>query len=209
MLRRHQLAWLGDVGWAQVLAQPRDPLAAACVAHWAASHLPLVVTQQGPVATVLSLGLPAPVRWQRRRIAVSVRRDGVSFLGAFPAAREVAPLVPRRSRAAWLDVCDMLARLGVPARVHGSHGWEHLTGEIYLRPGSDLDLHVSVETPAVADAVADCLAAADPKLPRLDGELVFPDGGAIAWREWSAFRAGDVDEVLVKRLRGVSMEVPA
>ena len=42
--------------------------------------------------------------------------------------------------------------------------------------------------------------------PRLDGELLFPDGAAIAWREWVAHRDGRVAQVLVKRLRGVALE---
>jgi len=44
--------------------------------------------------------------------------------------------------------------------------------------------------------------------PRLDGELVFPDGAAIAWREWVAHREGRAAQVLVKRLRGVALESP-
>jgi hypothetical protein len=44
--------------------------------------------------------------------------------------------------------------------------------------------------------------------PRLDGEMLFPDGAAIAWREWVAHREGRTAQVLVKRLRGVAMESP-
>ena len=41
--------------------------------------------------------------------------------------------------------------------------------------------------------------------PRLDGELRFPDGAAVAWREWEAWRAGRSRAVLVKRLDGCSL----
>ena len=42
--------------------------------------------------------------------------------------------------------------------------------------------------------------------PRVDGELVFPRGEAVAWREWLQWRRGEVDSVMVKRLHGVALE---
>ena len=42
--------------------------------------------------------------------------------------------------------------------------------------------------------------------PRLDGELVFDDGAAVAWREWIEWRAGRARAVLVKRLHGVALQ---
>ena len=49
-------------------------------------------------------------------------------------------------------------------------------------------------------------ASAWPALSELDGELVFPDGRAVAWREWQPWREQRVDRILVKRLQGVVME---
>ena len=53
-------------------------------------------------------------------------------------------------------------------------------------------------------------ARPDPRLmwngPRLDGELLFADGAAVAWREWLAYRQGRAAQVLVKRLHGVALE---
>jgi phosphoribosyl-dephospho-CoA transferase len=40
---------------------------------------------------------------------------------------------------------------------------------------------------------------------RLDGELVFPDGAAVAWREWHACRGGRTRRLLVKRLDGATL----
>ena len=45
-LRRHQLAWLSEAGWAAILARPWDAQARDCLAHWARHRLPLVVTRQ-------------------------------------------------------------------------------------------------------------------------------------------------------------------
>ena len=41
---------------------------------------------------------------------------------------------------------------------------------------------------------------------RIDGEVIFPDGGAVNWRElWNAYRAGDRARVLAKMMEGVRL----
>ncbi|HEY4066151.1 MAG TPA: malonate decarboxylase holo-[acyl-carrier-protein] synthase [Burkholderiaceae bacterium] len=207
-LHRHQLVRLSNAGWSAVLARPWDAVARACLSHWAARHEPLVVTQQaaGLPAEQLGLGLAAPLRWERRRIALQVPLADVLCFDEFPSAHAVAGLLAARRRGAWLRLADTLVELGAAPRVHGSFGWQQLTGLDYLHAGSDLDLRLSARDAAAADVLAAVLARADPRGPRLDGELVFPDGSAAAWREWRQWRARQVDRLLVKRLRGVSME---
>jgi phosphoribosyl-dephospho-CoA transferase len=56
-----------------------------------------------------------------------------------------------------------------------------------------------------ADAAAALLRSFPCELPRLDGELVFDDGAAVAWREWLAWRAGRALALLVKRIDGSSL----
>lgn len=213
VLRRHQLVWLSDAGWRELKQAPRDAAAQACIAHWASHHLPLVVTQQPSPPTLagdpLALGLAAPSTWGRCRIALQVPLRSALYFGDFPLAPEVAGLLAKPTRAPWLALCDELRRLGVAARVHGSHGWQRLTRLQYLHPASDLDLHLPVETARDADAVTALLQATALTAPRIDGELVFGDGTAVAWREWVQWREGRVDRVLVKRLHGVALETGA
>ena len=212
VLRRHQLAWLSDAGWRELKRPSRDDNSAHCMTHWAAQRLPLVVTRQtscaGVAATadVICLGLPAPTRWGRRKIALQTPPSSVLFFGMFPLAAEVSRLLEREHRAPWLELCAAVDRLGVAARVHGSHGWQWLTGLAYLHALSDIDLHLAVGSVAQADAVVALLATTTFGGPRIDGELVFPDGSAVAWREWWQWRQGRVRQVLVKRLRGAALE---
>ena len=206
MLRRHQLVRLNERGWAAVRALAWDAEARACLNFWAAERLPLVVTQQparlpnltnGPIA----LGLAAPLRWNRRRLAMQVPMSGILFFDEFPKAATIGALLPPPLRSAWA----LLAK-AVDARVYGSFGWQQMTGLAYLHADSDLDLCVSVDDAAAADRAAAVLSQAAFTRPRIDGELVFPDGRAVAWREWLPWREQRVDRILVKRLQGVEMD---
>jgi phosphoribosyl-dephospho-CoA transferase len=80
-----------------------------------------------------------------------------------------------------------------------------LSGLDHVRAGSDIDLWLSVSDLAQADAAATCLQFVSGELPRLDGELMFDDGAAVAWREWLAWRAGRVKSLLVKTIAGSSL----
>ena len=210
LLRRQQLVRLSGDGWAQVLEAPWDAGARACLALWSARGLPLVVTRQPPAhQDTLALGLPAPARFRRRRLALAVAPSHVMFLDEFPLADAVTRLLPRTLAAPWRALLASLSAVDCGARVYGGFGWQALTRLAYTHPTSDLDLLLPVGDAAHADAVVRLLAAVDWEGPRLDGELLFPDGAAIAWREWQAWRQGRVPQVLVKRLRGVALETPA
>lgn len=207
MLRRHQLVRLNERGWATVRAGAWDDEARACLSFWAAERLPLVVTQQ-PARLPdghIALGLSAPLRWNRRRLAMQVPMSGILFFDEFPKAAAITALLPLSLRGAWSVLSSTLT-----ARVYGSYGWQRLTGLDYLHADSDLDLCVSVDDAAAADLAAAALSQATQAAftrPRLDGELVFPDGRAVAWREWQPWREQRVDRILVKRLQGVAMEL--
>ena len=204
-LHRHQLAWPTPAGWARLQRRDWDPASAACLAHWAAHGLPLVVTQQPRDAAStdsIALGLPAPNRWRRRRLALQVPRRELLYFGEFPCADQAAKLLTPAARADWAALYAALRACGVSARVHGSHGWQLLSGLAYLRPESDIDLAIAVTDVDQADAVVKRLQAFPREWPRLDGELVFGRGHAVAWREWPAWRAGRVKTVLVKHLAG-------
>lgn len=203
MLRRHQLVRLNEQGWAAVQSLPWDAEARGCLTFWAEQQLPLVVTQQ-PARLPddhIALGLAAPLRWNRRRLAMQVPMSGIFFFDEFLKAADITALLPPTLHGAWLNLVSAL-----DARVYGSFGWQQLTGLSYLHADSDLDLCVSVDDAAAADLAAAAMSDAAFSRPRLDGELIFPDGRAVAWREWQAWRARRVDCILVKRLHGVAME---
>jgi phosphoribosyl-dephospho-CoA transferase len=111
--------------------------------------------------------------------------------------------------AAWLAQGQ---ELKAQVRVYGSYGWQFLTGMPYVRAGSDLDLSVHAPDLHAALQALDWLAqtvalgevgsggrAPSARLPlRVDGEIVFPQGQALAWRELQQLRQGAVAQALVK-----------
>lgn len=209
-LHRHQLAHLSARGWTSVLAQTWDEPARACLSLWAREGLPLVVTRQRtrretPAAPV-SLGLSAPDQWSRRLLALQVLPDAIGWFSEFPQLVEVIDELPRAAHRELHGLASALCRLGVRARAYGSVGWQHLTRLAYLHDRSDLDLWLAVDDVKQADAVAECLHHCTPGRLRIDGELLFDDGRAVAWREWLAWRTGRSAALLVKRLDRVDIE---
>ena len=202
-LHRHQIAWLSRQGWQQVLDRPWDAEARDCLQHWVRQRLPVVVTRQPEDDSHVALGLCAPQRWQRRRIALQVALPDVLYFDEFPRLEQLVTQLPGAARVAARRLAAALQASGTTARVYGSHGWRYLTGLNHLRDGSDLDLWVAVRDAEQADTVAAALN--DFSAPtRLDGELVFAGDAAVAWREWLAWREGRVRALLVKRLHGAS-----
>ncbi len=221
-LRRHQLAYPRPSAWQAVLEQAWDYEAHKCLRHWAAQGLPLVVTRQPvavdhlldglsvePAEPCITLGLSAPPVWGRRLVTLRLPMGDIGWFGEFPLLERVIPELPFAARSSLQALSQALAVGGVRAQAFGSVGWQHLSGLRYRHAASDLDLWVGVESPTVADHVAAALQQHAPPGMKLDGELVFPDGGAVAWREWAAWRAGRSKALLVKRLHGVGMECQA
>lgn len=207
-LHRHQLAYLTPAGWHEVLEHDWDGPARSCLRHWAEKALPLVVTRQ-PAArpapgAPIALGLSAPSRWGRRLLALQAVPGHIAWFDEFPSLAQAMAVLPAADRSRLRGLEASLRQLSVGTHVFGSAGWQCLTRLTYLHDRSDLDLWLGVQGPEQADLVAQLLQQCDTGL-RIDGELVFTDGSAVAWREWAAWRAGLCRQMLVKRLDGASL----
>lgn len=198
-MQRHDLFHPAPRGWSEVLDRAWDAEARACLTHWRDHDLPLIVSRQPAAmpAGMVALGLPAPACWSRRRLALHLPADLLDRRAALPAVERVGGLPAG------------LAAAVKTARVAGSFGWQRLTGLRYVRPQSDIDLLVDVADASAADAAAALLGDWKHAGPRLDGELIFATGAAVAWREWAAVRGTSAGRVLVKRLHGAALEDPA
>ncbi|KAA0596229.1 phosphoribosyl-dephospho-CoA transferase [Azospirillum lipoferum] len=189
---RHGWVRLGE-GWAEHLRSPLAAAEHAEVGDWCSVGRPLVIARgrPGDAAGELRLGLATP---DRRRIGLHVAAAAVAErLDPLPLAEAVdsAP-------AAWRPMLAELARraqeLGTAAAVYGSLAWQRRTGLCYVRPESDVDLLFAPSDQRQLDRLLDLLAETGDGIPRLDGEILLPDGAAVAWREL----AGRPARLLVK-----------
>jgi len=204
MFSRHDLIWLTPAGWDAALAVAPH----AALFQWRDRDWPAVVRRHEPGLgdDMVCLGIPLPASYGvRQRVAlvsciahVARRQAPLPLADAIGAAPPewLAGLVALQRASAALDV-----------RVYGSLAMASVTGQAYLRPASDIDVLLRPATGTDLGAGLALFAHHAGLLP-LDGEIVFPSGDAVAWKEWELARHGQV-RVLAKSLHAVRLADPA
>lgn len=158
---------------------------------WRRNGWPAVARRADPLMGaglgLIALGLPAPPdprSGMKMRVALCVdAADAIRIEPPLPlsAAIDAAPDAWRAPLAA-LDA--QAARQGLALRLYGSLAWQAMTAQPYVSAGSDIDVLCAVATHAQLDGALALLQAHARRLP-LDGELTFPAGQAVAWKEWA------------------------
>lgn len=196
MLARHSLVWLSDAGWEH--AQTSRALPEQIVMrNWRDAALPAVARRAEGDATpheAVWLGLalpPDPCTGGKPRIAFHVAARHVLQVGAPLKLGDALGAAP----PTWQKGLRALqaAATGESLQVHtfGSLAWQAVTGMTYLTPQSDIDLLWYPRNSRELDAAIELLVRFADELP-LDGEIVFPDGQGVAWKEW--LRAGSASQ---------------
>lgn len=191
MYARHELLWLSADGWEAAL-RAAAPAERAPIARWRARDWPVVVRRRevgsadGEVCA--GIALPPDEAGVKQRIGLRVPRAAVRRAQAALPLRHAIDAAP----AAWRHGLEQLDA-ALPLQIYGSLALQSLTGQAYLRAGSDIDVLLRPASADELDHGVRTLAACP--LP-LDGEVVFPNGGAVAWKEWQA--AGQGMRVLMK-----------
>ncbi|CAN7471856.1 malonate decarboxylase holo-[acyl-carrier-protein] synthase [Massilia sp. LjRoot122] len=222
MFARHDLVWLSSRGWERVRAAA--PLEAVdALDLWRDGGWPAVVrraeTDLLPGEVAVGFALPP------RRSAAGARVNGEGKGGKLRVGCRVdLSDVTRRTRALplvgaldavppeWHEALAALEReaaaAGIGLAVYGSVALEALTGQPYLTPASDIDLLLQPLSRAQLMAGLDLLARHAAVLP-LDGEVVFADGRAVAWKELrAAFDSAAGTRVLAKGLERIALVTP-
>ena len=195
--RRHDLLDVEPGAWTAAIAARADLVGVPHVAAWVVDGRPVILRRRNPGedAGHVPVGLPLPPRDGKRRIGLTLPLDAVRPRRPFFLA-EARCACPSAWAATLEAVIALGERHGLAPRVFGSLLWQSLTGLPYLSEGSDLDLLWPVRTtipPGLLDGLAHIEACAP---MRLDGEILFPDGSGVNWRELHAAAPGDT--VLVK-----------
>ena len=91
-------------------------------------------------------------------------------------------------RQSLMNLSAGVLAMGAEARVFGSFAWQYFANDparVYLTPTSDVDLLLRATSWSSTQrllAFLESFSNSHPT-PRLDGEILLPDGDAVAWRE--------------------------
>lgn len=213
MFARHSLVWLSAHGWQQARAD-LPPTAHEALDAWQQADWPAIARRTDPdtAADRVCLGLalpPDPLHGGKTRIAFQVHEKHiikVTTPSLLAAAIDRAPL---RWQAA-LRALEVEARsLHVTIRVYGSLALQALTRQAYVTEKSDIDVLLFADSASSLQRGIALIERHAERLP-LDGEIVFPSGQAVAWKEWrNALHGASGERVLVKGRQSVSLEAPA
>lgn len=197
MTSRHDLVWLTPAAWGESPA----------LAPWRAHDWPAVVRRHEPGvdAGAICLGVPLPGRGRHALVVAPADVTRTTPPRLLADAIGAAP-------SAWLAGLQQLARAAgtLELRVVGSLAMASLTGLPYVSATSDIDLLLYPATQRDLHTGVALLEEYAQRLP-LDGEIVFPQGDAVAWKEWQEWQTarGTGARVLVKSLHGVRLAEPA
>ena len=149
----------------------------------------------------------------KRRVALSIAPEWIARTAPPPLLADVIPRLPETRRAALKQLDQRADALGLALRVYGSIAWAALTGRPYLTPGSDVDLLLQPTTAKQLASAITMLATWEAESGvRADGEILFGDDDAVAWREWMADGRrweSASGHVLVKAVGGPRLEARA
>ena len=209
MARRHDLVRLAPQGWDQVLRGLAGP-GAAMAMTWKERDLPAVVrrTEPGTPPGMLCLGIPAPpdaLSGRKLRVGFTADTGHVSTIRPPLTLAEIVAPPAWQPAVASLDLA--LRDVELECRVFGSVAMQTLTGDPYLSAASDIDLLLRPASAAQLRAGLRQLERHAAMLP-LDGEIEFPSGHAVSWKEWLSVDAAEKRKgarVLAKHLDTVAL----
>jgi phosphoribosyl-dephospho-CoA transferase len=207
--RRHDLLHVAPDVWASVLAHRPALADLPLLRTWADSGWPVIVRRRAEAEDpgLAPIGVPLPPAAGKHRVALLFPPEGVLRRSSPPSLRTVASVAGPGWQSTIAALLDLGQSVGLEPSAFGSLLWQHQTGLTYLSPHSDLDVLWTV--PADLDVLSLVSGVAEVQRDtqlRIDGEVVFPDGSAVNWRElWNEHRTGGRAGVLAKTMEGVRL----
>jgi phosphoribosyl-dephospho-CoA transferase len=215
--RRHELLHVAPDVWASALAQRPALADLPLLEHWAEREWPVIVRRRAQEEDpgLVPAGVPLPTAAGKCRVALVLPPGGILQRSPPPLLDAAAKVADEGWQSTIASLLALGARTGVEPSAFGSLLWEHLTGLGYLSPQSDLDVLWPVPENFDVLSLVFGIAQVQRDAPiRIDGEVIFPDGSAVNWRElWNAYLAAnrsghwaeDRATVLAKTMEGVRL----
>jgi len=205
-MRRHDLVHLhAGAAFTTRCAEEGGPLWLAA-RDWIDQGRPLVAARQSGSDQSVLLGLSLPLKYDRKRLTIQVEASAIAAVRPPLGIRQCLTGQAEPVADVLLALDEQISLSGARLGVFGSLAWEALSGEAYRHADSDFDVICDVSDVVQLDAALTALAQARMGLAcRLDGELRFPDGNAVAWLELSEVSRTAGKQVLVKGERNVEL----
>jgi phosphoribosyl-dephospho-CoA transferase len=207
--RRHDLLHVTPDVWASDVAHCPSLAGVPLLRAWADRGWPVIVRRRAEAEDpdLVPVGVPLPPVAGKRRVALLLPLEGVLQGSSPPLLRAAARVADPGWRPTIASLLALGARTGVAPAAFGSLLWQHLTGLAYLSPHSDIDVLWPVPADFDVLSLVSSIAEIQRDAPlRIDGEVIFPEGSAVNWRElWNAHQTADRATVLAKSMEGVRL----
>ena len=214
-LGRHTLVWALPGNRNAILDSAVGDSARLAIDDWISANRPFIVTRQcelpskpivKPIVKSIAVGLPLPPAQGKRRIGLQLPANAIAKTACLPRLTDVVDSAPANWRLSLRQLATTSVDLHVDFHVFGSLAWQALTGLAYVTAQSDIDLLWRPATHEQLRAGISLLENWELETGlRADGEIVFGNLGAVAWREWSALRNRDGGYVLLKHEHGAGL----
>jgi len=206
-MRRHDLVTLRPgAGWTSPCTEAGSPLWQAA-AEWIGRGLPLVAARQPADGAQVLLGLSLPLRHDRQRVGLVVEHSDIAAIHPPLPISECLHRLSERDARELAHLERSIAQVGTLSGVYGSLAWEVIANVPYRHADSDVDLICDVSSLSQLCVTLAALRRCATRLDSsLDGEIRFPNGDAVAWKEL----ARQVDDlqanVLVKGPEAIGLQ---
>lgn len=205
-MRRHDLVYLHPGAAFTTACAEAGGLLWQAARDWIDRGRPLVAARQSGNEQCILLGLSLPLKYDRKRLSIQVEPGAISAVRPPLGIRQCLTGQAESVADVLLALDQQISLSGARLGVFGSLAWEALSGAAYRHADSDFDVICDVSDLAQLEAALAALARARKRLPcRLDGELRFPDGHAVAWLELSEAGRTAGTKVLVKGEKTVGL----
>lgn len=209
MFARHNLLWLSAAGW-RAGRNSVTPTLQPVLKRWQRTGWPAIVRrmESGTEPDQVCLGIalpPDPVTRHKVRIAFHAPVSEISRSSRPLALSAAIASTPPRWRHPMGLLAAEIGQHDLTFEVYGSLALQALTATSYVTEQSDIDILFSPTTRRQLETGVALLQQYAKHLP-LDGEIRFPSGQAVAWKEWAqALHDCDHSRVLVKESLGVRL----
>jgi len=200
-IRRHRRIWINPESLESIQCQGSMSLAAEkYMRDWVIAEKPLVGRSRLACDPIVNESLPVGLmvyllNGAKQRLNLLTQSDFVFKVDEPLLLANVLRTLPRPLRLAAQNFLTMFQNEPVVLRVYGSAFWSYEDGSNRMNTQSDIDLLIQVKkTCDVINIAKKCVAFSKVSGVSLDGEIEFPNGESVSWREF----ASESQELLVK-----------